>query len=104
MSNLDDKLREILKPWAWDKSYTEETIAQIKQAFIDEGWHFHGAKQDLKDYLRWSKDEAVLHITMTGAEFYDRFEKEIQGISGDTVHKVNIYAAAKRASGLEEDK
>ena len=78
MSNLDDKLKEILTEDYCYSIYPKESgdnidykaldklVAEIKQAFADEYWL---TRKRLNIY----PDDRL----MTGREWYDRFEKEI---------------------------
>lgn len=77
MSNLDDKLREILDTllgeWGSSPAFESEQIAKattkLKQAFDDEGYVNELAPSE----------EAVARALgfMTGAEWYERFEEEL---------------------------
>lgn len=105
MSNLNEKLREILENnfkivssgiphmrHAHAVEITsEEKIDQIKQAFEEEGWH------NLMD----AKDREF----MSGQEWYERFEKEIRSWTnaGDISFTDTAYLkAAKKASGVSK--
>lgn len=109
MSNLDDKLREIIYQCLRVENVgvqaiggirpiivgDDETIAQIKQAFADE--------QNL--VMRGVVDPKEGGL-LTGQEWYEKFEKEwqrsIEGryFDGDSLAKAT-QEAAKRAAGLE---
>jgi hypothetical protein len=114
MSDLDDKLREILADlvWTYDPSrrgdgYLEH-ITQIKQAFADEGYDKHD----------WSITPSSVQIDgvphMTGQEFYSRFEnlvseakKDIKFNGVDTKVRLTSKAyllLAKKAAGLKNAK
>lgn len=92
--NLDDKLKEItvvLKANSDNRTLSDGTIAQIKQAFADTG------------YRNVASDNLLYY---SGQVWFDRFEKEIwrKDNSGDTLdpfwNKVYLKAA-KKAAGLE---
>lgn len=98
MTNLDDKLKELVFKMAGGiKDGGEDEITQIKQAFADEGYV---AKSELKS---WSYTAELL----TGTEWYDRFEKELNNLgvnykTGMTgLMASEILEAAKRAAGLD---
>jgi hypothetical protein len=97
MTNLDDKLREILtKDGRWYYGYrgkiddeAEEritkAIAQIKQAFKDDDW------------VKLAQEAEYL----TGQEWLDRFEKYYVAMSfRDNDTATDVWEAAKGASGL----
>lgn len=91
MSDLDSKLREI-RIKQYDSGYLlshrelePEEIAQIKQAFADEG------------YLQ-IQTELGMDTFFTGKQWYDRFIKELPLIPG---WQGTIEKAAKKAAGLE---
>ena len=94
---LDDKLRYLLKQ-------PNTTVAQIKQAFIDEGW---ADTNNLTTLANWAAKDRGL---MTGQEFYDRFEKEYEHqvkendsrTGGELSHQRHyIIEAAKKAAGIK---
>lgn len=100
MASLDDKLRGIIGN-GYDRFDVEKAIAQIKQAFADEGW----IKPEGADLIA-----DVLDDMMTGQEWYDRFMKELPD-SIDLVHPDRevfdrrwAITAAKKAAGLTDDK
>lgn len=103
MSDLDDKLQEILDEFI-PGTLIPEMFVRIKQAFADEGY-----EQPI-DFL----DRGPLKITppklMTGHEFYDRFLREYHNkadwisadeeMGDDAEH--DVLLAAKLAAGLTE--
>lgn len=109
MSNLDDKLREILTGCvnrayddmdskSWHDPYSEP-IAQIKQAFTDEGYKqytIHTKITTLNGVVTTQHGQAI----MTGQEWYDRFKKELTNIKPPDEYVGDVVAAAKRASGV----
>lgn len=125
MSNLDDKLREIMlnarKVGLSDETATYE-VAQIKQAFEEAGYvksgyaNFKSLKvpDEPLDTLQVKHEPSL----MTGQEWYDRFEKELSHeIYGDTnpsdkvdcegipyACSCDLLDAAKRAAGLDDAK
>lgn len=94
MSDLDDKLREILDG-NFGADYSD-AIAQIKQAFAE---HYDAIEKDTLHYVSNLK-------LMTGQEWYERFEHELATPpkSGFTTERVDIFQrakeAAKRAAGI----
>jgi hypothetical protein len=137
--SLDDKLREKLSesaiilevnrdvgPRKYELAlglFLDDAIAQIKQAFADEGyiepsevanWQrtvnvlteslTRGMRLPVKQYVALDKKRQSAHNLMTGQEWYDRFKKG----ATDKYHKNsaiqmwNILEAAKRAAGLTE--
>jgi len=110
MSDLDQKLREIGLYDVSDSRYTElgehpETIARIKQAFADEGYVIipRFKRVHMETLTVKSVDGEEVNF-MTGQEWHDRFEKELEKISslGD-ISPSNldyIKQAAKKASNL----
>lgn len=104
---LDDKLQNTLYSFAsgvnqrvrTDKELLKSAIAQIKQAFADEGYISFKKEYEVKGFLTkqqwerqaqkdgWKRPEAeTINLTfdngkperlMTGQEWYDRFEKEL---------------------------
>lgn len=91
--SLDDKLRGL---YDGHPDHMEEWLTDIKQAFADEG--FISVYQGRVD-----------KPTMTGQEWYDRFEKELKqsGFSWDIQNGnqaeaiFDVNEAAKKASGLQ---
>lgn len=61
---LDDKLKEIKVYPTHNGFLPDHALAQIKQAFVEEG------------YIDFKKEYQVKGF-MTGQEWYDRFEKEL---------------------------
>jgi hypothetical protein len=96
-SNLDDKLKEIFKDSDLMYSHaTEVLIAQIKQAFAEEG--YFQVEVNGKIYTHNLNDNRL-----TGQEWYDRFEKEVVGRDW---HVADILPApqteaARKASGIK---
>lgn len=89
MTDLDDKLREILEYY---QKQDPECIAEIKQVFVDEGW------VEPIEMRRNIVHPFKIVETMTGQDWYNRFYKELD-IDGD-VNLVDVVRAAKKASGL----
>lgn len=98
MSDLDDKLRDILEGWYPGTQY-EEVIARLKQAFADEGFMTsQQADQQTSDILKVNRK-------LDGQEWYDRFVKEYSHLEGklsggSVMPRSNAIEAAKKASGL----
>lgn len=108
MSDLDTKLREILqsefgeavvipklgvKPLAY-----QDLIAQLKQAFADEGYRRVKPVPGLGE---------TYPTEMTGQEWYERFLDEVIGITDEDMESRVMLGrayreAAKRAAGLEQ--
>src|SRR4051794_20036035 len=99
MADLDDKLKEILTDqFGYSETQgdnADEVIAEIKKAFADAGYH--------NTTLSPEGDATfVVRKCMTGAEWYSRFEKELQSIMDSPENRWTlnqIRGAAQRASG-----
>lgn len=113
MSDLDDKLKKILKSHVKRKAFSpkerirfnidigidEDTaVDQIKQAFADEGWVEERLNNEPRHTVK----------VMTGKEWLDRFEKELGGenLKAIAEHDVGLeremLEAAKKASGVSD--
>jgi hypothetical protein len=89
--SLDKKIREIL--WSYEdnlhlQELVDEAAEKIKQAFA------------VEEHRKWKREGEF----MTGTEWLDRFEKELQSwvdgaYSGNVIE---VMYAARRASGLKE--
>lgn len=111
--SLDDKLREILQSYLRDwvendgrpkhlVNDIEDELPKIKQAFVDENVYTLKKMEQVFN---------VLPLSMTGQEWYDRFEKELfkpfEKVGYKTLEEVNpdetewILRAAKKAAGLK---
>lgn len=105
---MDDKLKEILSTFAAympgdasintfrkeEDKYAPKFIAQIKQAFADEGYENTTFKTT--ELFKGHSPEY-----MTGQEWYDRFEKELRNHhSVKTLLDENYLKLAKKAAGL----
>lgn len=92
--NLDDKLREIVA----DKPYPEQAIADIKQAFKDEGYaqftKLNGAFKPRPDLPRGT--------VMTGKVWYNRFLMSLPLNGKWEAAADEVREAAERASGIKE--
>lgn len=110
MEDLDKKLDEILGKFGiqvlGDNS-NPDTKQEIKQAFIDAGWSDNPFYYD-------SQSES-LKKKLTGQEWYDRFEKELQlpitstdfafGDDRDSrywLYRDDVIKIAKKAAGIEQ--
>lgn len=105
MSDLDEKLFDIIggviDMYTIEPELTfEEAVAQIKQAFADEGYaHFEGNQEQQAAIANMILGNKV----MTGQEWYERFkqamaeefEVDVDGASSESVTK-----AAKKAAGV----
>lgn len=95
---IDEKLKEILVHVVSSADYTNG-IAQIKQAFKDEGYRKRSWRGD------WGLEEQIknLHGWETGQEWYERFEKIVNEWPAykpiNPVRKT-MLDIAKKASGL----
>lgn len=101
---LDDKLREtltkyrnlLLEPeehYVEDKLTQAKAIAQIHQAFAEEGY-------TTADQL--AKNLSSKINIMTGQEWYDRFEKELEPIRRTMPRTIfKVKEAARKAAGIE---
>lgn len=105
---LDDKLKELKIQLDYEdgRHLSDGDIAQIKQAFYEDGWI------DVRG-IRWNY-KALHDIdikpngeVMTGQEWYDRFGKELQKHQDykhveDTFYMDTIVKeAARKAAGIE---
>lgn len=126
MSSLDDKLKDILSdlekvssgliqvPW----NQHDRALQQIKQAFKDAGYvqmagkPVDGVLQTDDTYqsgqytISVTGDKPYVGKLLTGAEWYNRFTKELAPYEYTHTHKVRIggvLEAAKRASGLDTE-
>ena len=110
MSDLDDKLREILakvKFYPTVEIPPSEAIAAIKQAFTEAGHKKFTNRLDLETHNLTHTDKPL----MTGQEWYDRFEKEMYFLIAmvwddhkehhEILDREQILEAAKKAAGLE---
>lgn len=94
MTDLDDKLREILEYY---QKQDPECIAEIKQVFVDEGW------VEPIEMRRNIVHPFKIVETMTGQDWYDRFEMyagELQSYQFPGQAWMLAKEAAKKASGL----
>lgn len=111
MSDLDDKLSEILEDvsdFSHDGEYIgdKNVVAQIKQAFADTGYIRPGRHETVNQRLR---EKVVNGELMTGQGWYDRFQKDLiyqLGTTGqlharDSAMMELVLKAAKRAAGIE---
>lgn len=104
-NKLDQKLGEICVGFESDGEdernvyISEEAIAEIKQAFIDDGW--------LRE-INLSLPAVTPYVPeprMTGQEWYDRFEAEISlveytRLQGEVTAKRIALESAKKAAGI----
>ena len=109
MSTLDDRLREILRADRANELAIAETIAQIKQAFADEGWIKIPQIVEVEGKLETQHNFVDINNMryMTGQEWYDRFERELQRVAFvdeyDVRNAVNqCWDAAMKAAGLDD--
>jgi len=107
--SLDEKLREIVA----DMPYPDAAVETIKQAFTDSGY-LNSVRMNGKTIVMNGKDPLGQVVywpdkAMTGQEWYDRFEKELEhkvigvGYGGqDALYVFNyVVGAAKKAAGLK---
>jgi hypothetical protein len=114
-NNLDDKLKEIVAGEAYETRFgtteiSKEGIAQIKQAFVDEGYQRVGIVGNVieqhVDYHEYIGANGKPNVRlMAGQEWLAKFMAEWQkqpnsGRSDDL--NLFIYEAAKKAAGLNE--
>jgi hypothetical protein len=138
-SSIDEKIGTALLQFGWPgHTDIKDVIAQIKQAFADEGYLTPEQKEQTQKLVnqmaQTAQDMAKLPVTvrevgtMTGQEFYSRFEKELNNpdsplpypkhidvlrehglvteaaqLESDHIIKV-IKAIARRAAGITEAK
>lgn len=109
MSDLDSKLREILEEVEDEVNNTGgvstkhrgRLVAQIKQAFAEEG--YVKVSKDNQDKIKTATIYSINHgqyELMTGQEWYERFEKELNN-HPIKLQGTEIMRAAKKAAGLE---
>jgi len=124
MSDLDDKLREVLRYTVNGErnihaTEMKETLAQIKQAFANAGY-VQTLKTGDRTIVANGKDPFGWIVyypdeVMTGQEWYDRFMAELDKPLYNDTKKYQrqcpecgspylLETAAKRAAGLEDDK
>lgn len=109
METLDQKLRDITEAYfgvLGGGEYLPRFIAQIHQAYKEAGYvntHEAGGV-----WMTHGPNDEHLHA-MTGADWYDRFEKELDRVyeEGELVFLQSpdfmaIDVAARRAAGLQE--
>lgn len=114
-TTLDEKLREIAERirdggmnsgWNYD---VDEAMEEIKQAFIDAGWVVGRIATEVNGSLYIVNgvdpirryDGATL---LTGQEWYNRFEAEVDAMSMEPPIVDGAYLeAAKKAAGIKED-
>jgi hypothetical protein len=112
MPNLDDKLKEILQANSGYGSMSDEyVIAQIKQAFADEGYKKPGTAAELINKMAKDLEDAGVMRNwsdtdlLTGQEWYWKFVKESERVWDNRKSKTTQYnemvEAAKKASGIE---
>ena len=102
MSDLDDKLRDIVKdklvsyvnPYSMLPDLLDSSVSEIKQAFTDEG------------YINLANVQ--MKTLMSGKEWYDKLMAEVERFNYDNRGSTDIDThyledVAKRASGVESD-
>lgn len=118
MSNLDDKLKEILQPWLEEivseygtgrDDYKKQpfidfnnAISRITQAFADE--NYIQVPNVIHDIDKGSWLEVNSKQVMTGQEWLDRFDKitdRMLEATGRKLTDMEYMEAAERASGLK---
>lgn len=127
MSELDEKLKKIIgedettlyihtlsegEPDIECIHLTKEGLEQIKQAFVEDGW----VRLDFADTgtaaVVAAEAKRNYESVMTGQDWYNRFEKELDQFTFATLHTANgvveelttrptVFEAAKRAAGIE---
>lgn len=102
MSNIDERIIEAVLGKPLDPNMPiPNFVEKIKQCFADEGYKFQPNLKELAGYTINTKP------TMTGAEWYDRFIKELdslpEAITPGLFKETGINKAAKRASGVSND-
>lgn len=91
MTNLERKIRDIIIQEGGDGS--DYAIRAINQAFIDDGYLSPRNKKLWKEIAN----------AMTGAEWFNRFENELESTPAridQWIEAVPYKAAARRAAGL----
>lgn len=102
--SIDDRLREILTANHDEMDDFADEIVEIKQLFADEGYVQFKYEPGAKVFTEEEGLQLLLDKGfMTGQEWYDRFEKELDKMS-DTKNLwvgTGIDKAAKKAARLE---
>lgn len=99
--SLDERLRDVLfKAAGGISDMGDDEVAQIKQAFADEGWtpiQRVGFRPDKEGFIE------RYPALMTGQEWYDRFVEECKRIPDGKHPSIfdPVYEAAKKAAGIE---
>lgn len=96
---MDDKLRELVETMLLNNGSDIEIIdfyiEAIEQVFKEEGYRFVG------ETLGEITDKALRkHEYMTGAEWYGRFEAELNKYDIENFKQGDALRIAKKASGL----
>jgi hypothetical protein len=110
--SLDGKLKTIMaEQYEPINNTADEWIPQIKQAFAAESYRqILTAKEQMQAVEAHNADL----VYMSGQEWYDRFEKELEPLltypiddSGivnySCIMKDSVYIAARRATGLADE-
>jgi hypothetical protein len=105
--SIDDKLREIVRDFGLKAEFNSFSsdkdlpvvVAQIKQAFADEGWAYlpKMTVTDLEEGREWINKN--MQQVMTGQEWYDKLIEEWLRLPKDHGF-VDMQDAAKRAAGI----
>lgn len=115
MSDLDDKLKEILVGGTkYEKSryshVLDKSITKIRQAFTESGYVYVPQITTCESYNAGNPKPTAFRvndmIVMTGQEWFNRFEQELKdsGYTGGYVDTTpsSILDNARRASGIQE--
>lgn len=107
MSELDKKLEEIVTEaynvdsccYGYDDSEVKQTVEEVKQAFIDDGWRNLGKHTSYECHV----DPRFANM-MTGQEWYSKFLEEIERRQDYSLGAISTLIAkeiAKKAAGIE---
>lgn len=122
MSDLDDRLREIIEIVHTDCKLVRpclvenQSIRAIKEAFAEEGWitpeQVAKTQELVNQMANLAQDMAKLSVTverigtMTGREWHDKFRDEMPRAVDELLpligYERKVVEAAKRAAGLED--
>ncbi len=107
MSDLNDKLQEILWKTKDHDLSVNDAVAQLLQTFTEAGYaHYETVIQkEVNDQLQGIQ-EYYQEVYMSGEQFYDRFKAELEAsydlkVDGNKMYMIDIGNAARRAAGIE---
>lgn len=100
MNDLDENLRAIIQDRMNWKGTEDDTIAAIKQAFVQAGYIHVYASQETQAAIA---NTMLGNKVLTGQEWYDRFVQECKNLEPNHPSIFDpVYIAALRAAGLDK--